>query len=78
MQKCLYLCSVNYLNVGGGSGFRAVLKRQLLLSLKCVGGPTLAPDEQWRQLHTLVEREEDTQQFDEAHNSLQSPAQPGV
>lgn len=31
-----------------------------------------------RERESKREREEDTQQFDEAHNSLQSPSQTGV
>lgn len=37
---------------GGARRVRVVLKRHRWLSLKCVGSPTLAPDELWRQLHT--------------------------
>lgn len=58
--------------LGGGSGVRAVLKGQRLLSLKCVDRPTLAPDELWRQLYTQTKRGGHTQRIDEAHNNLQS------
>lgn len=47
-------------SAGGSSTIYTVVKLPHLLSLKCVGCPTLAPDELWRQLHTPTKGERKT------------------